>query len=38
MLSMILMVVIGAVAAVGTNTNSLYGKILNSLGSFVFGH
>ena len=31
MLGMILLVLIGAVTTVGTNTNSLFGKIVNSL-------
>ena len=38
MMGMILLVVIGAVATVGTNTNNMWVKIVNSLGTVVFGH
>ncbi len=37
MIGMILLVVIGAVTTVGTNSNNLWVKIVNSLGTFVFG-
>jgi pilus assembly protein Flp/PilA len=37
MLGMILLVVIGAVASLGTTTDNLWAKIVNSLGTFVFG-
>ena len=36
MLGMILLVLIGAVATVGTNTDRLFGKIVNSLGTVFF--
>jgi pilus assembly protein Flp/PilA len=37
MLSMILLVVIGAVTTVGTNANNMWVRILNSLRTIVFG-
>ncbi len=37
MLSMILLVVIGAVTTVGANANSMWVRILNSLRTIVFG-
>ena len=37
MIGMILLVVIGAVATLGANTDNLWVNIVNSLGTFVFG-
>jgi Flp pilus assembly pilin Flp len=37
MLGMILLVAIGAIGTVGTNANSMWTRIFNSLKSIVFG-
>jgi pilus assembly protein Flp/PilA len=38
MMGMILLVVIGAVGTVGTNTNNMWVRIMNNLSSVVFGN
>jgi pilus assembly protein Flp/PilA len=38
MMGMILLVIIGAIGTVGTQTSAVWTKILNNLTSVVFGH